>query len=56
MLALPLALAAAASCSGSDYAAGLAARRSSVVRVTLVAQVINAALLTPIVPFVSKFS
>jgi drug/metabolite transporter (DMT)-like permease len=53
MLAVPLALAAAASYSGSDYAAGLAARRASVVRVTLVAQVINAALLTPIVPFVS---
>jgi hypothetical protein len=56
MLAVPLALAAAASYSGSDYAAGLTARRASVVRVTLVAQVINATLLTPIVPFVSKFS
>ena len=34
MLAVLLALAAAAGYGGSDYAAGLAARRASVVRVT----------------------
>jgi drug/metabolite transporter (DMT)-like permease len=53
MLAVVLALAAAVSYSGSDYAAGLAARGASVVRVTVVAQVTNAVLLTPAVPFVS---
>ena len=54
MLAVLLALAAAASYSGSDYAAGLASRGTSAVRVTVVAQVINAALLLPIVPFASS--
>jgi drug/metabolite transporter (DMT)-like permease len=53
MLAVVLALAAAVSYSGSDYAAGLAARGASVVRVTVVAQVTNAVLLTPAVAFVS---
>jgi drug/metabolite transporter (DMT)-like permease len=52
MLAVVLALAAAASYSGSDYAAGLAARAASVVRVTLVAQVTNAVLIMPVVPLV----
>lgn len=53
MIAVVLALAAAASYSGSDYAAGLAARGASVVRVTVAAQVTNAVLLTPIIPFLS---
>jgi drug/metabolite transporter (DMT)-like permease len=54
MLAVLLALAAAASYSGSDYAAGLASRGTSAVRVTIVAQVVNAALLLPIVAFASS--
>lgn len=54
MLAVLLALAAAVSYSGSDYAAGLAARGASVVRVTVIAQVTNAALIMPVVPFVSS--
>ncbi len=54
MLAVLLALAAAASYSGSDYAAGLASRGTSAVRVTVVAQVVNAALLLPIAVFVSN--
>lgn len=53
MLAALLALAAAVSYSGSDYAAGLAARGASVVRVTFIAQVTNAVLVMPVVPFVS---
>jgi drug/metabolite transporter (DMT)-like permease len=54
MLAVVLALAAAVSYSGSDYTAGLAARGTSVVRVTLLTQVTNAALIIPVVPFVSS--
>jgi drug/metabolite transporter (DMT)-like permease len=54
MLALLLALAAAAGYGGSDYAAGLAARRASVVRVTVLAEVISAALLLCVVPFISS--
>lgn len=44
----------AASYSGSHYAAGLAAHGASVLRVTVVAQVTNAALLLSIIPFISN--
>jgi drug/metabolite transporter (DMT)-like permease len=54
MLAVLLALAAAAGFGGSDYAAGLAARRASVVRVTVLAEVTSAALLMCVVPFISS--
>ena len=54
MLAVLLALAAAAGYGGSDYAAGLAARRASVVRVTLLVEVTSAALLLCVVPFISS--
>ena len=54
MLAVLLALAAAIGYGGSDYAAGLAARRASVVRVTVIAEVTNAVLLMSVVPFVSS--
>jgi drug/metabolite transporter (DMT)-like permease len=53
MLAVLLALAAAAGYGGSDYAAGLAARQASVVRVTVLAEVTSAALLLCVVPFIS---
>jgi drug/metabolite transporter (DMT)-like permease len=54
MLAVLLALAAAAGYGGSDYAAGLAARRASVVRVTVLVEVTSAALLLCVVPFISS--
>ncbi len=54
MLAVLLALAAAAGYGGSDYAAGLAARRASVVRVTVLAEVTSAGLLLCVVPFISS--
>jgi drug/metabolite transporter (DMT)-like permease len=54
MLAVLLALAAAAGYGGSDYAAGLAARRASVVRVTVAAEVTSAALLLCVAPFLSR--
>ena len=54
MLAILLALAAAAGFGGGDYAAGLAARRASVVRVTVLAEVTSAALLMCVVPFISS--
>jgi drug/metabolite transporter (DMT)-like permease len=54
MLAVLLALAAAACYGGSDYAAGLAARQASVVRVTVLAEVTSVALLICVVPFVSS--
>jgi drug/metabolite transporter (DMT)-like permease len=54
MLAVLLALAAAAGYGGSDYAAGLAARRASVVRVTMLAEVTSAILLICVVPFISS--
>ena len=54
MLAVLLALTAAAGYGGSDYAAGLAARRASVVRVTVLAEVTSAALLLCVVPFISS--
>jgi len=43
MLAILLALASAAGYGGSDYAGGLAARRDSVIRITIVAQAVSAA-------------
>lgn len=51
MLAIVLALAAAAGFGGSDYTAGLAARRASVIRVTIVAEITAAALGLLIVPW-----
>jgi drug/metabolite transporter (DMT)-like permease len=54
MLAVLLALAAAAGYGGSDYAAGLAARRASVVRITVLAEVTSTALLMCVVPFISS--
>ena len=54
MLAVLLALASAAGYGGSDFAAGLAARRASVVRVTVLAEVTSAALLLCVIPFVSS--
>jgi len=54
MLAVLLALGAAAGYGGSDFAAGLAARQASVVRVTVLAEVTSAALLLCVVPFISS--
>src|SRR4029077_21166305 len=54
MLAIVLALAAAVSFSASDYAAGLAPRRASVVRVTLVTELTHTALLLCLIPLVSR--
>lgn len=54
MVAVLLALAAAVCFSGSDFAAGLAARGANVLRVTVVAEVTAAVLLVPVVPFVSS--
>jgi drug/metabolite transporter (DMT)-like permease len=54
MLAVLLALAAAAGYGGSDFAAGLAARRASVVRVAVLAEVTSATLLLCVIPFVSS--
>ena len=54
MLAVLLALAAAAGYGGSDYSAGLATRRASVVRVTVLAEVTSATLLLCVVPFISS--
>ena len=51
MLAVLLALGAAVSFGGSDYAAGLAARQADVVRVTATAEVITALLIVAVVPF-----
>ena len=44
MVAVLLALAAAVSFGGSDYAAGLASRQSEVLRVTVAAEGVNAAV------------
>jgi drug/metabolite transporter (DMT)-like permease len=54
MVAVLLALAAAVSFGGSDYTAGLASRKTSVLRVTVAAEVINAALVLPVVLVVSS--
>jgi hypothetical protein len=54
MVAVLLALAAAVSFGGSDYTAGLASRKTSVLKVTIVAEGINAALVVPVVLVVSS--
>jgi drug/metabolite transporter (DMT)-like permease len=54
MLAVLLALGAAAGYGGSDFAAGLAARQASVVRVTVLVEVTSAALLLCVIPFISS--
>ena len=54
MLAIVLALAAAVSFSASDYTAGLATRRASVVRVTFVTELTHTALLMCLIPLVSS--
>src|SRR6266568_265276 len=55
MVAVLLALAAAAvSFGGSDYTAGLASRKASVLKVTVAAEVVNAALVVPVVFIVSS--
>ena len=53
MVAVLLALAAAVSFGASDYMAGLASRKTSVLRVTVVAEGVNAALVVPVVLVVS---
>jgi drug/metabolite transporter (DMT)-like permease len=54
MLAVLLALAAAVGYGGSDYAAGLAARRASVVRVTVLSEATAVVLLGCVVPFLGN--
>jgi drug/metabolite transporter (DMT)-like permease len=50
VLAVVLALAAAVGYGGSDYCAGLAARRASVIRITLLAEVVSVVLLAAVLP------
>ena len=50
MLAVLLALASAVGYGSSDYAGGLAARRASIIRITILAQGVNAALMFLILP------
>ena len=50
MLAVLLALASAAGYGSSDYAGGLAARQASVIRVTILAQGVSAALMILVLP------
>jgi drug/metabolite transporter (DMT)-like permease len=54
MLAVLLALAAAAGYGGSDYAAGLATRQASVVRVTVLAEATSVVLVACVVPFLGS--
>ena len=54
MLTVLLSLVAAVGFSCSDYAAGLATRRSDVVRVTVIDEMTFAILLISVVPFVSS--
>jgi drug/metabolite transporter (DMT)-like permease len=54
MVAVLLALAAAVCFGGSDYTAGLASRKISVLKVTVVAEGINTALVLPVVLVVSR--
>jgi drug/metabolite transporter (DMT)-like permease len=54
MVAVLLALAAAVSFGGSDYAAGLASRETDVLKVTVVAEGLNAAVVLPVVLLVSS--
>jgi len=51
MLAVLLALASAAGYGTSDYTGGLAARRASLIRITILAQGVNAALMVLVLPF-----
>ena len=53
MVAVLLALAAAVSFGGSDYAAGLASRKTEVLRVTVAAEGVNAAVVIQVVLLVS---
>lgn len=53
MPAVLLALAAALAYSGSDFAAGLASRGASVIRVSVLAEVTGAAVVLSIVPFIT---
>jgi drug/metabolite transporter (DMT)-like permease len=55
MLAVVLALLSAVSFGASDYAAGLASRKASVLQVTLVAQLTSLTLALLVVPWVSPF-
>jgi drug/metabolite transporter (DMT)-like permease len=50
MLAILLALASAAGYGSSDYVGGLAARRASVIRITILAQAVSAVLMILILP------
>ncbi len=54
MVAVLLAVAAAVSFGGSDYAAGLASRKASVLKVTVAAEGANAAVVIPVVLIVSR--
>jgi len=56
MVAVLLSLVSAVSYGGSDYAAGLAARGSEVLRVTLAVQLTYAVLVTSAVPFLTRDS
>jgi drug/metabolite transporter (DMT)-like permease len=51
VLAVLLALAAAVGYGGSDYSAGLAARRTSVIRITILAEAASVALLALVLPW-----
>jgi drug/metabolite transporter (DMT)-like permease len=53
VLAIVLALASALGYGGSDFAAGLAARGASVIRITILAQAASVLVLVAIVPWVS---
>jgi hypothetical protein len=54
MVAVLFALAAAVSFGGSDYAAGLASRNTEVLKVTVAAEGLNAAVVMPVVLLVSS--
>lgn len=54
MLAIVFALAAALGYGGSDFAAGLASREASVIRVTVVAEAASVLLMLLVVPWVSS--
>jgi drug/metabolite transporter (DMT)-like permease len=51
VLAIVLALAAAIGYGGSDFAAGLAARRAGVIQVTLLASAVSALIVVAVLPF-----
>ena len=54
MLTIVLALAAAVGYGSSDFAAGLAARGASVIRITILAEAVSVAVLLVVVPWVSS--